>query len=32
MKKALKAKIKLGQELEEFEMDYCDEWNIKFSY
>lgn len=30
MKKSLKDKIKQGVELEEFEMDYCDEWNIKF--
>merc|ERR1711871_294317 len=32
MKKSLKDKIKQGVELEEFEMDYCDEWNIKFDY
>ena len=32
MKKLLKDKIKQGVELEEFEMDYCDEWNIKFDY
>jgi len=30
MKKTLKKKIKDGEELEEHEMDYCDEWNIKY--
>lgn len=30
MKKTLKQKIKRGQELEEHEYDYCDEWNIKY--
>ena len=31
MKKTLKQKIKRGQELEEYEYDYCDEWNIKYT-
>jgi hypothetical protein len=29
-KKKLQKKIKRGEELEEFEKDYCDEWDIKF--
>jgi elongation factor 3 len=31
MKKTLKQKIKRGQELDEHEYDYCDEWNIKYT-
>ena len=31
MKKTLKQKIKRGQEFEEYEYDYCDEWNIKYT-
>ena len=31
MKKTLKQKLKRGQELEEHEYDYCDEWNIKYT-
>jgi hypothetical protein len=30
MKKELKKKLKNGEELEEEEYDYCDEWNIKY--
>jgi hypothetical protein len=29
-KRTIKSKIKEGIELEEYEMDYCDEWNIKY--
>ena len=29
-KRDIKNKIKENVELEEFEMDYCDEWNIKY--
>ena len=30
-KREIKAKIKDGVQLEEYEMDYCDEWNIKYN-
>ena len=30
MKKELKKRLKAGDELEEHEYDYCDEWNIKY--
>ena len=29
-KKSIKSKIKRGEELEEYEMDWADEWNIKY--
>ena len=31
-KKLINSKIKNGEELEEHEMDWADEWNIKFDY
>jgi len=30
LKKALKTRLKNGEELAEEEYDYCDEWNIKY--
>ncbi len=30
LKKELKKRLKGGDELEEHEYDYCDEWNIKY--
>ena len=30
-KREIKYKIKENVDLEEYEMDYCDEWNIKYA-
>ena len=29
-KKQIKSKVKRGEPLEEYEMDWADEWNIKY--